>query len=382
MTIAPFYALYAHLPEGIDPETFLRTAKEGFCTARQAGYYQVASRPAIGVYQIDTGRRTHTGLLALNQTGDADEGRIRPHEQTLRAKEIQQLDLFLTWEAVIKPLLLTFSPVMALSEWLRSVTTQSSPAEVLILPEAGQTHRIWWVDDPIAIAQVQQIMFHQATRAYVADGHHRLAAMQLLRREPERSPRPVNTDWLLCAYFDSTQLNILEYNRLVKHSLDTETLLARLAPLFGIERLAAPQKPHLRGNMSMYTDRTWYDLRWKNTWPAPDGLPMTTHELFNKYVLPTVFGIDNIREDQRVTYADAEQGLPGLQQAADAASGMAGFALPPVAFADFRAHADAGRMLPPKSTWFWPRLPTGLVAQLLTFSDQFPATAHPDTHRP
>ncbi len=343
----------------------------------------MAPRPAVIVYQIETEQKTHTGLVALNRLKDYDEGRIRPHEQTLRAKEVHQLDLFLTWGAVIKPLLVAFPPAPALTEWLQTIVTQRLPDETIVLQQSGQIHRLWQVDDPVAVAQAQQIMRDTVPCVYVADGHHRLAAMNLLHREPERSHRPLDNDQLLCAYFDATQLTILDYNRVVTSELDTQTCLSRLALWFAIESLAEPQKPHGRDHITLYLDQHWYGLRWKGPWPEVDGLPLTPHHVFNEYALQSVFGIEDIRNDRRVSYVDGAQGLDGLQQAVDANPQRIGFALPPVDFANLCAHADAGRMLPPKSTFFWPRLPTGLLAaNLFTSSGQSPEAARPDTHRP
>ncbi len=325
---------------------------------------------AFYIYQIETRQhRRHTGLIALDAIEDFLAGRVKMHETTLREKEEQQMELFLRWNAVLKPVLLTHAPVPALDAWLQAFADGHKPMLSVRFPKSGQLHRVWAITDLANITHLQQLFAEQVTNVYIADGHHRTTTMALLH---QRFPEPAanqDFDHLFCAFFSTDQLDILDYNRVVEMPvhLNPVHLMVQLSKLFDLEPLAEPQKPTQKYEITMLLRKEWYRLRWRKEVleQLTDERVILDANLLNEKVLRGLLGITDVRTDQRISYIDGSKGIAGIQKAATKSAHRLGFLLYPVSFADLLQLADAGESLPPKSTYFEPRLRSALMVQSL-----------------
>ena len=370
MKITPFCATYANFQHIPSPDDFCESAKFQFNEYVQAGVMGQFPRMALYIYQIESRQhRRHTGLVALNDITDFLAGQVKMHENTLREKEEQQMKLFLRWNAVLKPILLTHSPVAALGAWLQIFADQHKPLFTARFAKSGQVHRVWTVEEPTDIAYLQQLYAEQVPNVYIADGHHRTTTIALLHDRYSLQPDHYDFDHLFCAFFATDQLDILDYNRVVEAPAELHPLhlMVQLSKLFDLERLPGPEKPTRKHEITLLLHREWYRLRWRKEAleQASEQAVVLDASLLNELVLRNLLGITDVRTDHRITYIDGSKGFGGVQKAVKHGTNCLGFMLYPVSFDDLRQLADAGASLPPKSTYFEPRLRSGVLVQSL-----------------
>jgi len=370
MKITPFRATYANFRHIPSPDDFCESAKFLFREYVEAGKMEEFPQAAFYIYQME-GRqhRRHTGLVAFDAIEDFLTGRVKMHEKTLREKEEQQMELFLRWDAVLKPVLLTHPPVPALDAWLQAFAEQHKPLSVARFVKSGQVHRVWAVPDPADIAHLQQLFAEQVPNVYIADGHHRTTTVALLHERYKQQANDRNFDHLFCAFFSTDQLDILDYNRVVEApaALSPSQLLVQLSKLFDLECLDEPQKPTQKYEMTLLLRKEWFRLRWRKEVLERFSAQTVVLDasLLNELVLHDLLGITDVRTDQRISYVEGSKGLKGIQKAAKTGVNRLGFLLYPVSFDDLRQLADTGESMPPKSTYFEPRLPSGMLVQSL-----------------
>ncbi len=370
MQIKPFPALLANLARIPSPDRFCDQAKNKFLAYRETGLYTKSARPAFYVYQIESGGRTHTGLVAQNAISDFLEKRILPHEETLRRKEAQQGKLFLEWGAVLKPVLLAHAPVPEISAWLRSFAETHKPLISSYFKQDKETHRLWDVTTRHQQAELETLFAQHVPAAYIADGHHRTTTIARLSQEwPGREPA-YDFSQLFVAFFAADQLDILDYNRVAQlpPEMALPDFLEKLGAIFDLEKLFCAARPTRKHEFTLFAQNDWFRLRTKPSAVPPrlaPGVDWLDASLLNELVFNQLLGIEDVRHDARLQYVDGTKGLAGLEKSVAEEPGRVGFCLHPVAFADMAALADAGQVLPPKSTWFEPRLRSGLVVQPL-----------------
>ncbi len=327
--------------------------------------YQKVPEPALFIYQIQSVTGEHTGLVALNEVEDFFDGKVKKHEATLGEREKQQTDLFLRWEAVLKPVLLTYPAVPGISAWLNGQIQKSKPLFVAKFKQGKVHHRVWAVTDESAIEALQDLFTQNVKSTYIADGHHRTTTMAMLHELREEYPA-YDFDHLFCAFFATDQLDILDYNRAAEIPADmTATqFMAHISRVFDIEMLESERRPMDKHEIVMCLRKEWYSLHWRSeiVQGMDEQNALLDATLLNERVLGNILGIRDVRSDTRVTYIDGSKGLKGLLKAASSRNRV-GFALYPVHFADMMFLADAGEILPPKSTYFEPRLKSGLLVQ-------------------
>lgn len=365
MKIKPFQALYPRFDRIDSPDTFCEQAKDRFPEFLENGLYEQFPENALYVYQIEDGHRKHTGLLVMNHVDDFSSGKIKKHEHTIREKERQQIDLFLEWKAMLKPVLLTYPSVREIENWLHTAILSAPPLFTVRFEKDGQIHRIWPVNDPKEIDFLRQLFAAKVPTAYIADGHHRTSTIALLREENDR----YDFEQIYCVFIGADELDILDFNRVVEYPENwSETaFMAEMADIFTIETLDAARHPAGKFEIVMYLDGSWYSLRWKqevlDRYPSDKVLLDTS--LLNEHVLNDLLEIKDVRSDSRIMYIDGSRGLEGVRQTTDKSGNRIGFLLFPVSFDDMIHIADAGETLPPKSTYFEPRIRSGLMIKKL-----------------
>ncbi|MBL7828524.1 MAG: DUF1015 domain-containing protein [Saprospiraceae bacterium] len=368
MQIKPFKALTPRTRLIGSPTVFCDHAKNEFVKYIEKGLYNRLNEDALYVYQIEHGFNKHIGLVGLNHVDDFLEGKVKKHEETLHEKEEKQRELFLRWKAILKPVLVTFKTVPELQWWLEYYTQTCQPINVVRFDQDHETHRFWAVTKPEDIQHLQKLLSERVPVTYIADGHHRSSTTAWLYQTGDT--QGLDFSHLFCAWFAADQLDILDYNRVVEglKKIGPATLMARLSRVFEIEVLETMRRPAHKHEIMMYLDKTWYALNWKHfiLQQTPKGYDTLDADLLNDMVIEKIFEINDVRSDTRIRYVEGSRGMQGVQKLTNAKSkDRVGFVLFPVSFEDMARIADSGECLPPKSTYFEPRLKSGLLVRLL-----------------
>lgn len=360
MHIHPFKALLPKVSaDAEEAQRFFNKVKAKFRSYLEAGYFHALDTPSLFVYDIIRADRRFRGLVGLLSLDHYANGQICPHEQTLVTKERQQLKLLAERKAVVKPVLLTFEEAPEFTEVLNTFQA-GTPSVSVDFEDRLERHIVYAIDQVDAISVFQRTFDAEIKQLFVADGHHRLAASLQYASNLGRSAMiPV-------ALFPVDSLEIHPFNRVVQlpKAISLEELQDRCRPILDWEILPAaadPQRPH---EFSIYFNGGWHRLHWKQAVleaVRADPLQQLDARLINKLLLSDRMGIEDIRTADRISYVDGPSGLKGLQLATDRRSPALGIALYPIEPAVFFAITQSDRVLPPKSTWFEPRVPNGLV---------------------
>lgn len=363
MHLYPFQAKYPNFDYITSPDSFFSNVKEEFNDYDESGFFKKSDQKGFYVYEIRTGSRTFTGLVGCVDVLDYLEGRIQRHEDTLPAKEQRQMQLLMHRNAMVKPVLLFHSPLTSLSEMLERCKNQPSLLTTHF-ETPGETHTLWEVSANEDILELQDQFLKFVPDAYVADGHHRSSMTALLYERRSGKPDQHRFSRLLCTFFPESDLEIQDYNRIVDAfgELSVARFMARLSHIVDIEVLPVPSKPVAKHQLTMLINREWFSLRWKphilKTWPEEVVLDAS---LLGKYVFQDIFGIEDVRNDERLKYHEGTRGLDEFRNIVNKFEHRVGFCLSPVHIADIKQVADSGKIMPPKSTWFEPRMRNGLI---------------------
>jgi len=369
MQIKPFPVIFPKLELVSSPDKFCDEAKNMYQEYSSKGLFREQAQPALYVYRIEAAHRRHTGLIALNPVEDFFAGKVKKHEKTLDEREQHQIRLFLQWEALLKPVLLTYPPSASINEWLDRYARAHKPLFSTHFAKGHQTHRAWAVTDADDIQEIQKLFAAQVHSAYIADGHHRTSTVVLLHEQGAAQYPQYDFDHLFCAFFAADQLNILDYNRVVEALAGSSpaSFVARLSGLFNINLLPAPRRPEHKHELVMCLRKEWFSLAWRPEILAEYSADqvLLDAEMLNERVLHNLLGISDVRTDQRIIYVEGNKGVRGIQKQMTQSRDRVGFMLYPVAFDDMMRLADLGESLPPKSTYFEPRLRSGLMVHSL-----------------
>jgi uncharacterized protein (DUF1015 family) len=360
------------LPEGTDPyaQAVYAKAAENLRHQREKGILRQDDRPAYYVYRLTMGEHRQTGLVAAASVAAYDANRIKKHEFTRPAKEddrVRQIDAL---NAQTGPVFLVYASEAQVDQVLSRTTASGAPA-VDITAADEVRHEIWVLDDAQVVADLTRA-FDAMEALYVADGHHRSAAASRVAAA-RRQANPAHTgeeayNYFLTVIFPHDQMQILDYNRVIRdlHGLSQADFLARLAERFDCTPSDVPVRPDCPATFGMYLAGCWYRLVLKPEHiPADDPVARLDVSLLADNLIEPLLGISDPRRDDRIDFVGGVRGLQGLQQRVDSGEMQVAFALYPTAMEDLMAVADANEVMPPKSTWFEPKLADGLVSHLL-----------------
>ncbi|MCB1752219.1 MAG: DUF1015 domain-containing protein [Gammaproteobacteria bacterium] len=358
------------LPAGFDPyapEVYAKAA-ENLERMRREGILVQDSSACFYVYRLTMGSHTQTGIVAAASVEAYDTNRIRKHEFTRPNKEDDRVRQIEALSAQTGPVFLVYRSQSEVDSLL--ARTADSAPEVDITAADGVRHQLWVLDDREAIGRLMQC-FDEMPALYVADGHHRSAAAARVAAADgvvEGSPGERARDYFLSVIFPHDQVQILDYNRVVRdlNDLGREQLLESIGERFTVEPSGVPVKPKVQGEYGMYLPGQWYRLT-----VAPARIPLDdpvqrldVSILANELLYP-ILGIADQRTDNRIDFVGGIRGLDGLQARVDSGEMAVAFAIRPTDVEALMAVADAGEVMPPKSTWFEPKLADGLVSHLL-----------------
>ncbi|MEM7144088.1 MAG: DUF1015 family protein [Verrucomicrobiota bacterium] len=356
-------------PPGTDPysDQIYAKARENFDRLQSSGALARESEPCLYLYRQTWNNHTQTGIALTCHIDDYANDIIRKHEKTRPVKENDRTRLNDTLSANPGPVFLTYKDHAPIDTLVDSFAAQNDP-HFHFTDEAGVTHTVWRVAGETATKPFTDA-FDDVPLAYVADGHHRSASAHRVGSE-RRDNNPnhngdENYNWFLNVLFPASQLKILPYNRIVKdlNGLDKNAFLTKLAESFTLsdDPGDSPPGPHA---VSMYLDGAWSQL----SWPEPDTdspIEKLDAAVLQDRLLAPILGIGDPRTDERIDFVGGIRGPEALKKRVDSGDWAVAFSMAPVTVEQLIAIADAGEIMPPKSTWFEPKLRSGLFVYTL-----------------
>ncbi|MEM9821819.1 MAG: DUF1015 family protein [Bacteroidota bacterium] len=365
MRIKPFQAVYPNFDYITSSDSFFDTVKFQFPEYKQSGFFHKTAQEALYIYQITNQLRTYIGIIACADIRDYTEGKIKKHENTLSSKEQQQMHLMLSREAAVKPVLLTYPPVDAIDSLLKSYIIDKPCFYTVELKKGKERHSFWEIREGTVIQELQKHFSKHVPYTYIADGHHRTSTSALMHERMRNKEVDKEYNLLLSAFFPTPEIEIHDYNRVVEGLNDCTltTFMAKLSQLFEIEILEKKRKPKEKHEIIMFLNREWFQLKWRKR-------ILKTHEgngvildanLLDEKVLRDILGIEDVRTDVRIKYVEGPKGLSELRGKTIKNENRVAFCLYPVQLADLFKIVNEGKTMPPKSTWFEPRMRNGLI---------------------
>ncbi|MDP2785030.1 MAG: DUF1015 domain-containing protein [Sulfurimicrobium sp.] len=359
------------LPPETDPYAAAVYAKgaENLQKMLSAGVLMRDEAPCYYAYRIVMGSHSQTGLVAAASVADYDTNRIRKHEFTRPDKEddrVRQIDAL---NAQTGPVLLAYPATPAVDAILAQASKGRPDADVTA--DDGIRHSIWLIRDAATITQLTQA-FDGMHAIYIADGHHRSAAASRVAAA-RKAANPQHTgdesyNYFLSVIFPHHEMKIMDYNRVMTdlNGLSKEQFLARLGEKFSVESAAGQLKPAKPGEFGMYLAGNWYRLTINaDLIPLADPVARLDVSLLQNNLIAPLLGISDPRRDKRIDFVGGIRGLTELEKRVDSGEMAVAFALFATRMEDLMAVADAGEVMPPKSTWFEPKLADGLVSHVL-----------------
>lgn len=359
------------LAPDVDPYSPAVYAKgaENFAALIKQGVLQRDKKACYYVYRLTMSNHVQTGIVAAASVAAYDNGHIRRHELTRPDKEddrVRQIDAL---NAQTGPVLLTYRHSDAVDAIVRSIS--AAVPEFDISADGGVRHALWVVRDA-AIGLHLAAALEAVPTLYIADGHHRAAAASRIAAS-RRAANPGHTgvesyNYFLSVTFPDNQMQIFDYNRVLRdlHGLSCEDFIRRVKQSFSVSTSAAPVKPARAGEFGMYLPGQWYHLTLNNDLMAEhDPVARLDVSLLAEHLIEPVLGINDPRRDKRIDFVGGIRGLSELVKRVDSGEMAVAFSLFPTSMHDLMAVADAGEMMPPKSTWFEPKLADGLVSHAL-----------------
>jgi uncharacterized protein (DUF1015 family) len=336
-------------------------AAENLRAMTAAGVLMRDARPCYYVYRLTWRGRTQTGLAAVASLDAYIANRIRKHELTTPAKEDDRVRQIEAVNAQTGPVMMAYPAAPQLDAMLARAA--SAAAAVDITADDGVRHELWVIDDDAAIAAVTRAV-DALPALYIADGHHRSAAALRVAqaRSGDRSHR-----YFLSVLFPKAEMTILDYNRVLRdlNGRSPERLLAELRDICEIESSDAPVRPANAREVGMVLGGRWYRLKLRAAPHSADPIERLPITLLTRQVIEPIFGITDPRTDKRIDFIGGGRGLAELERLVASGAAAAAFALYPTQMDDLIAVADAGAIMPPKSTWFEPKLADGMVSHVL-----------------
>ena len=353
-----------------DPKVYAK-AVENFDKFIQRGWLAQDQSEMYYLYAQTMDGRTQYGFVVGAWVDDYMAGRIKKHELTRRDKEEDRMKHVRACNANIEPVFLTFPDDDTLAEIINSTKTQK-PEYDFVTPDTFR-HTLWTISDQATIEAIT-LAFSKIPALYIADGHHRTAAAALVGNEMARNNPAHRGDeeynFFLAVCFPASHLNIIDYNRVVSDlaGLTPEQLLDRISANFTVEPKGSEiYKPQALHNFSLYLQGQWYSLTAKpGTYDDTDPIGVLDVTVSSNLILRDILGITDLRSDKRVDFVGGIRGLGELKRRVDSGEMAMALALYPVSMKQLIDIADSGNIMPPKTTWFEPKLRSGLIIHSLS----------------
>ena len=374
----PYSLLHIIKPEidlaaGIDEhdESVYNKARDNFAMFREKGWLVADNEECLYIYAQTMNGKTQYGLVGCAGVTDYMNGIIRKHELTRKDKEEDRMKHVRITNANMEPVFFTYPAVKEIDDIVSQIVNHHEP-EYDFTAADGFGHHFWVVNDRGTVTRLCEL-FKGIPYTYVADGHHRTAAAALVGNEKkQKNPSHSGNEeynFFLAVHFPDNQLTIIDYNRVVKdlNGLSPDELLSALDKVFEVELKGSEiYKPDRLHNFSMYLGEKWYSLTARpGTYNDHDPIGVLDVTILSKLVLDEILGIKDLRTDKRIDFIGGIRGLGELKKRVDSGEMKVAFALYPVSMKQLIDIADTGNIMPPKTTWFEPKLRSGLVVHSL-----------------
>ena len=333
-------------------------AKELINTWIEEGRLVKQDKPMFYIYQEIMNGRPQTGIVGCASVADYENNIIKKHENTLAAKEADRIRHIDTTSMQTGPIFLAFRSNKEIDAFLAQKTSEKPYYD--FVSEDGITHKVWLVDDDAEIESVEGF-FAAMNAIYIADGHHRCASACKVSAKRHIEGKVQESDFFMSVLFPENQLKIMDYNRVVKdlNGYDVATFLEELETYCHIGGSDIPVKPAKKGQVGMYLDGQWFSLEFKTEYLSDDPVEGLDVSILQKYVLDGMLDIKDPKNDKRIDFVGGIRGLEELERRVNSDCRVA-FAMYPTDINELFDVADASRLMPPKSTWFEPKLRSGL----------------------
>lgn len=348
------------------PEVYQK-AKELLWGMVENGDFLQDDKPCYYLYELTMNGRSQTGIVACASIDDYLNGMIKKHENTRREKEEDRVRHVDICDAQTGPIFLAYRN----QESLKKIVADVKAGTVLFdfTSEDGIRHRGWKIADTEKISAIYEA-FHQMNALYIADGHHRAAsAVRVGVKRREEHPGYTGEEefnYFLSVIFPDDELMIMDYNRVVRelNGLTPEEFLSGIKKVFDVEKLDKAEHPKRKGQVTLFLEDKWYLLTLKSEYENCDPVEGLDVSILQKQILEPVLGIQDPKTDKRIDFVGGIRGLSELERRVHTDM-KAAFAMYPTSIGELFAVADAGLLMPPKSTWFEPKLRSGLFIHAL-----------------
>ncbi len=351
-----------------DPQVYEK-GKDNLNNLIQKGYLIEDVKPNFYIYAQTMDNRTQYGLVGCASVDDYWNDIIKKHEKTRKDKEEDRCNHVRVTNAHTGPIFLTYKDDSEINTIVNSII--NNDADIDFIADDNIRHQTWTINDNAMIQKIQEKL-EQVPNFYVADGHHRSAAAAIVGRERQlANPNHTGSEeynFFLAVLFPASLLHIMDYNRVVKdlNNLLEDEFFNRLREFFTIEQSDRQYHPQKKGKIGMYINSNWYKLTAKNhLYNTDNPVEKLDVSILQNYVLSKILGIDDPRTSKRIDFVGGIRGLSELEKRVDTGEMCLAFAMYPTSINELMEIADLGLIMPPKSTWFEPKLRDGLFIHFL-----------------
>ena len=354
------------LPENTDvhSQQVYEKAKENLTAFIKRDVLFLESKDCYYLYRLTMNGRSQTGLVCVSSIDDYDNEIIKKHEHTRPQKEQDRINHITATGAQTGNVFMAYRNVPAIDEIVANYTAKSPIYN--FVADDGIDHTIWLINDSSIAESITQLFEEKVPATYVADGHHRAASAAKVRTTLGNKATGA-ADYFLTTLFPASQLTIMDYNRLVKdlNGLTTDQFLQKIKEDFTVEKKEEAVQPQELHQFGMYLEGNWYQLTAKENTFATDEISVLDVSILQNNILDKWLGIKDARTDSRIDFVGGIRGLQELEKRVNSGEMKVAFSLYPVSIEQLFSVADSGNVMPPKSTWFEPKLRDGLLTHLI-----------------
>ncbi len=360
------------VPEGTrsDDELIYRTAKSNFALMREKGIFLQEKFPYFYIYRQQMGSHVQTGIVGVMSAAEYDAGKIKKHELTRKDKEEDRIRHVEKVNAQTGPVFISYIARPRINAIVKKIVAGNP--EYNFTADDGIIHTAWVVADTAQIEQIKK-EFLQVDALYIADGHHRAAAAAAVARKRRKLDNAAGSiresEMVLAVLFPHDQLKVMDYNRAVKdlNGLTPEKYLEKITASFKVTKNFAAKSPQQLHDFGMYLGGHWYKLTIKDgMYDVKNPVASLDAAILQDHLLAPVLGISDPRTDDRIKFIGGIRGMSELEKLVDKDGFAVAFSLYPTAMEQIMHVADAGAIMPPKSTWFEPKLRSGMFVHGLS----------------
>ncbi len=355
------------LPESVDihSQEVYDKAKENLDAFISRNILFRESKPCYYIYQLIMNGRSQTGLVCGSSVDDYENDLIKKHEFTRPEKEQDRINHIKTTGAQTGNVFLAYKNVAVIDTLINDWKNDRSPVYDFVADD-GIQHSIWTINDETIINRISELFKAIVPCTYIADGHHRAASAAKVRKALGTAAME-GADYFLTTLFPSNQLHIMDYNRVVKdlNGLSAEEFITAIKNKFAVEKINEALSPAQLHEFGMYINKQWYKLVAKENTFTTDPIGILDISILSNNILDPLLNIKDQRTDKRIDFVGGIRGLGELEKRVNSGEMAVAFSLHPVTIQQLFDIADSGNVMPPKSTWFEPKLRDGLLTHLI-----------------